>query len=140
MQDAPKYRRATLVIFGMKQYHKDPPPKHLITRTLGILKDVSNVDICLDLPYKPNLDELSKHYSFTPYISNNGVVTDTRYINDTNVPMIEKVIIYNKAYKNSLQETLWRIEAKISIPNFKALALPLHEFKEIINIARVKYD
>lgn len=136
MQDKPKYRKAELVIFGMKQYHKDPPPKELVSKLLSILKDVSNIDICLDLPYKPNLTALNKLFTLKPYITNNGVVTDTSYINDTCIPMIDKVTIYNKAQKNALKGILWRIEAKISIPNVKALALPLHEFKEIV--ARVK--
>ena len=52
--------------------------------------------------------------------------------------MIEKVVIYNKALKNKLNYDLWRIEAKMIIPNIKILALPLYEFKkEIIDIARV---
>ena len=102
MQDPPKYRRAILVIFGMHQYHKDPPPRELVSILLSILKNISNIDICLDLSYKPNLDELGKNFNLTPYITNKGVVTDTRYINDTGIPMIEKIIIYDKAYKNKL--------------------------------------
>ncbi len=140
MQDAPKYRKATLVIFGMKQYHKAPPPRELISKVLGVMKSVSNIDICLDLPYKPNLEALSKHFILTPYITSDGVVTDTSYINDTGILMIDKITIYNKAYKNRLNGILWRLEAKISIPNFKALILPLYEFKQIIDIARVAHD
>ena len=141
MQDAPKYRRATLVIFGMKQYHKEPPPRELISKVLQVMKDVSNIDICLDLPYKPNIEALGRCFKLTEFITKNGVVTETRYINDTGIPMIDKVIIYDKGFKNQLGNVLWRIEAKISIPNIRALALPLHEFKQIINIARrVSYD
>lgn len=136
MQDAPKYRRATLVIFGMKQYHKEAPPRELISKVLSVLKNVSNVDMCLDLPYKPNMETLAKYFTLTPYITKDGVVTDTRYINDTGIPMIDKISIYNKAYKNALKAILWRIEAKISIPNFKVLAMPLHEMKEITDLAR----
>jgi len=136
IQDKPKYRKAELVIFGMKQYHKEPPPRELISKILSILKTVSNIDICLDLPYKPNLEALSKHFTLKPYITKDGVVTDTSYINDTAIPMLEKITIYNKADKNNLKGILWRAEAKISIPNFKALALPLHDFKEIIDMAK----
>lgn len=50
--------------------------------------------------------------------------------------MMEKVIIYNKAFKNGLEGVLWRIEATISIPNIKYLSLPLHEFKEITDLAK----
>jgi len=54
--------------------------------------------------------------------------------------MIEKITIYDKAFKNSLDGVLWRIEAKVIIPNIKILALPLFELTEIINIARVQND
>lgn len=140
MQDAPKYRKATLVIFGMKQYHIESPPRELIFKVLQVMKDVSNVDICLDLPYMPNLEALSKHFILKPFITSKGVITNTRYINDTGIMMLDKIIIYDKAYKNTIQGILWRIEAKISIPNFKALIMPLHEFKEIIDIARTVHD
>jgi len=136
MQDAPKYRRATLVIFGMKQYHKPPPSKELVSKILQIMKDVSSLDVCIDLPYKPNFEALERYYKLTPYRNSNGVMFDTRYINDTSVPMLDKIIFYNKAFKNGLQGTLWRIEATISIANFKALMLPLYEFKEVIDLAK----
>ena len=48
--------------------------------------------------------------------------------------MLDRVCIYNKAKKNDLKCRLYRIEATISIPNIKALALPLHEFKDIIKL------
>jgi len=136
-RDKPKYRKAVLVIFGMKQYHKAPPPKEIITKLLQIMKDVSSIDLCLDLPYKPNFAALSRYFTLTPYIAKNGTITDTRYLNDTGVPMLDKVTIYNKGVKNGLERTLWRIEATISIPNFKALILPLYEFKQITDIARI---
>ena len=135
-KDKPKYRKAVLVIFGMKQYHKPTPSKDLITKLLQVMKDVSSIDVCLDLPYKPNLQALSKLFTLTPYITKNGVITDTKYINDTGTPMLDKIIFYNKAFKNGLQGTLWRIEATISIPNFRALALPLYEFKQITDLTR----
>jgi len=131
--DAPKYRKAVLVIFGIKQYHKDPPPRALISNILQILKDVTSVDICIDLPYKPNFETLKKRFTLTPYY-------DTNYINDTGIPMLDTIVFYNKAFKNDLKRTLWRIEAKISIPNFKALMLPLHEFKQITDLAKVSHD
>ncbi len=136
-RDKPKYRKAVLVIFGMKQYHKNPPPRGLISKVLQIMKDVSSIDVCLDLPYKPNLECLSQHYTLTPYITKDGIVTDTRYINDTGMLMLDTIVFYNKAFKNGLYGTLWRIEATIRIPNFRALMLPLHEFKQIIDIARI---
>ena len=136
LQDAPKYRRAVLVIFGMKQYHKPTPSKDLITKLLQVMKNVSSIDVCLDLPYKPNLQALSKLFTLTPYITKNGVITDTKYINDTGTPMLDKIIFYNKAFKNGLQGTLWRIEATISIHNFRELALPLYQFKQITDLIR----
>ncbi len=135
--DAPKYRKAILVIFGMMQYNKPMPQRELISRLLQIMKDVSSIDICLDIPYKPNLEAIKRHFALTPFITKNGIVTDTNYINDTGTPMLDTIVFYNKAFKNGLQGTLWRIEAKISIANFRALALPLHEFKHITDITRI---
>lgn len=132
----PKYRNATLVIFGMKQYHKEPPKRDLITKLLSILKDVSDVDVCLDLIHRPNLEALKRVFDLKQYITQDGIFTDTHYINRPDIPMIEKITIYNKAVKNKLEGILWRIEAKVIIPNKKILALPLHELKEVVNIAR----
>ena len=131
--DAPKYRKAVLVIFGMKQYHKEPPPRETIVNILQILKDITSVDICIDLPYKPNFEALKKHFTLTPYY-------DTQYINDTGTLTLDTIVFYNKAFKNNLKHTFWRIEAKISIPNFKALMLPLYEFKQITDLAKVTND
>lgn len=50
--------------------------------------------------------------------------------------MIDKITIYNKAFKNKLDGILYRVEATISIPNHNYLALPLHEFKQITDLAK----
>lgn len=122
----PKYRRAIMVIFGMKQYTSSPPSNHTIKSILNTLKDVSELDICFDTPTPPTLDELSKRFNLTHY-------KDSVYINTPNIQMIEKVIIYNKALKNGLDAPLWRIEFKVTIPNVRHIALPLHDMKEIID-------
>lgn len=132
----PKYRHATLVIFGMKQYHKEPPKRDLVTKLLSILKNVSNIDICLDIPHAPNIEALKKYFDLKQYITKDGVFTDTFYINRPDVAMIEKITIYNKGLKNSLEYILWRIEAKVIIHDIKILWLPLYELKQIINIAK----
>jgi len=133
-----RYDRAEIVIFGMSQYHKDAPPRELIKRILSILKSVSNIDVCLDMPFKPNMSKIERLFKVTPYITPDGVVTDTSYINKPEINMLEKIVIYNKQFKNSLGFTVWRVEAKIIIPNIKILALPLYEFKEIIDMMREK--
>ena len=84
-----------MVIFGLKQYHKEPPPRILVQKILNILKDVSNIDVCCDIPYKPNLKELKKNYILDPYITPQGVKTDTEYINNPHIMGIEKVTIYH---------------------------------------------
>ncbi|MCT7543618.1 hypothetical protein [Aliarcobacter cryaerophilus] len=48
-KDKPRYRIATMVIFGMKQYHKEPPPQNIVTKILSILKNVTNIDLCFDM-------------------------------------------------------------------------------------------
>lgn len=132
-----KYRKATMVIFGLMQYHKEPPPRELILKILNVLKDISNIDLCLDFKYKPNLVKLSSIFDLTQYIEpTSKKPTDTYYINKINALMIEKIVIYNKAMKNKLDGVLWRIEALISIPNIKYLALPLYELKQITDLAK----
>jgi hypothetical protein len=111
----------------MSQYHKSPPPRALIDKILHILKDVTEVDICIDNNVIPNYDELQKHYNLTPYF-------DTRYINDTDILMVEKVVIYNKQFKNNLDVLMWRMEATVSIPNLKVLAIPLNDIDDIAKI------
>jgi len=132
MQDKPKYRKAIMVIFGLKQYHTEPPPRTLVNQILSILKDVSNIDLCLDVPYKPNLKKLKNNYILDRYITPSGVKTDTHYINKPHILGIEKVTIYNKGFKNSLNRILWRFEAKMLVHNIKDLFLPLDEFKQLI--------
>lgn len=134
--DKKKYRKAEMVIFGMKQYHEEAPPREIIVEILSILKNVSNIDVCFDMPHKPNYTALSRQFTLTPYRTKDGILTDTRYINTTNIMMLDKVTIYDKAYKNNLPNNLWRIEAKISIPNISVLALPLYEFKNIVDVLR----
>lgn len=135
-RDKPKYRIATMVIFGLKQYHKEPPPKSIVSKIVSILKNITNIDLCLDIKQKPNIELLQEHFELKRYITKDGVFTDTYYINKTNIAMIDKITIYNKAFKNRLDGILYRIEATISIPNYNFLALPLHEFKQITDLAK----
>lgn len=138
-----RYLNAEIVIFAMKQYHKPAPPRNLTEHILNILvfgtsKVDINIDICLDLLHCPNIKALSKYFNLTQYIEpNSKKPTDTYYINQPHISMIEKITIYDKGFKNSLGYSLHRIEAKVIIPNVKILALPLHELKEITDIARL---
>jgi len=134
-RDRPKYRKAILVIFGMYQYNKKPIPKELIIKIINILKNITSIDICIDINKIPNFNELKKYYTLTKY--NKQISSQTHYINDTGVLMIDSIVLYDKALKNNLKGVLWRIEATISIPNIKYLALPLYEFKQIVDIARI---
>lgn len=137
--DKPKYRKAIMVIFGLKQYHKEPPPQHIVSNIVSILKNISNIDLCCDMKQKPNLEALSKTFELKHYFDKKiKTYTDTYYINNPNILMIDKVVIYDKALKNSLDGILWRLEALMQIPNIKELSLPLQEFKEVIDIAKGK--
>ncbi|MDD2267803.1 hypothetical protein [Sulfuricurvum sp.] len=60
VSERPKYRRAIMVIFGMKQYTSSPPSTRTIKSIINILKDVSELDVCFDTPIPPTLDELAK--------------------------------------------------------------------------------
>ena len=133
--DAPKYRRATMVIFGLKQYTSEAPNTHKVKSIINILKDVSNIDLCFDMPTPPNIEALRRSFYVQTCVLKGGIITSTHYINTPRITMIEKITIYDKANKNILSEPLWRIEFKITIPNVRCLAIPLHDIKEIINTA-----
>ncbi|RXI41590.1 hypothetical protein CRU99_09635 [Malaciobacter mytili] len=136
-KDKPRYRLATMVIFGLSQYHKEPPPHQIVSKIISILKNITNIDLCLDMKQKPSLELLENHFNLKRYFDKKiKTLTDTYYINETDISMIEKICIYNKAIKNNLGCILWRIEATILIPNIKYLALPLHEFKLITDLAK----
>ncbi len=135
-KDKPQYRIATMIIFGMKQYHKSPPPYQIVSKILSILKNITNIDLCLDIKQQLKLELLKNHFNLKRFVTKDGVITDTYYINETNISMIDKICIYDKAFKNKLTGILWRIEATMSIPNIKYLALPLYEFKQITDLAK----
>ncbi len=141
-KDKPKYRVAAMVIFGLSQYESDMSkkiniPQQLVTKILSILKNISNIDLCLDIKQQPNIELLKNHFNLKRYFDKTiKAYTDTYYINETGVLMLDKITIYNKAIKNKLEGILWRIEATISIPNIKVLALPLNEFKQITDLAK----
>lgn len=141
------YKIATLVIFGLKQYHKKPPPREIITKVLNVVygkrsKLKQNIDVCIDLATKPNLKELRKVFCLERYYhrtknSKTATPTDTYYINNPNILGIEKITIYDKAFKNGLNFPLWRIEAKILIHNHKDIYLPLDDFLTVVKITKV---
>lgn len=132
------YKFATLVMFGLFQYHKAPPPAEIINSILKTMqssvkrgRSLLNIDICYDIKTIPNIEALKKFY----YLSDYKKKGSTFYINDTNILMLDRICIYNKALKNKLDGILWRIEATISIPNYNYLALPICKFIEIISLA-----
>ena len=136
------YKLATLVLFGLFQPHKAPPPVEIVNSILSIMqssikrgRNLLNLDICYDMKSIPDIAALKQFYYLTDYKKQGS----TFYLNDTNILSMEKVCIYNKSLKNKLDGTLWRIEATISIPNFNCLALPINEFIEIINLANGSY-
>lgn len=139
---AKRYDGATMVIFGMKQYHRSPPPKELIQSIFNMLvygtsKVSVNIDICYDMRIKPNIEALKEFFTLKQYVEPKyKIPTDTHYINYLNIDMLEKLVIYNKQLKNNLNFKVWRLEALITIPNIRNLALPLHDFQDIVRIAK----
>lgn len=133
------YKFATLVAYGLHQHHKAPPPVKIVNSILSIMqtsvkrgRNLLNIDICYDMKYIPNIEALKKLYYLTDYKKQGS----TFYINDTKILSMDRICIYNKALKNKLDGTLWRIEATISIPNYNYLALPINELIEIISLAK----
>lgn len=139
LPDPPNYRKAVMVVFGLKQYHKELQHESIISKILSIMKDISNIDICKDLEYKPNIKNLKKYFKLKQYVEPKiKLPTNTYYINDTKdiTKILKKVVIYDKAQKNNLEGILWRVEANISLSNIKdkesALWLSLNYFKDEI--------
>ena len=133
------YKLSTLVMFGLYQYHKAPPPVEIVNSILSIMqssvkrgRNLLNIDICYDMKSIPDIAALKQFYYLTDYKKQGS----TFYINSTNILSMDRICIYNKALKNKLDGTLWRIEATISIPNYNCLALPINSFIEIINLAK----
>ncbi|MCT7491999.1 hypothetical protein [Aliarcobacter cryaerophilus] len=133
------YKLATLVAFGLFQYHKAPPPVEIINSILSIMqssvkrgRNLLNIDICFDMKSIPDIATLKQFYYLTDYKKQGN----TFYINSTNILSMDRICIYNKALKNKLDGILWRIEATISIPNYNYLSLPINEFIEIIKLAK----
>ena len=136
------YKLSTLVMFGLFQYHKAPPPVEIVNSILSIIqssvkrgRNLLNIDICYDMKSIPDIATLKQFYYLTDYKKQGN----TFYLNDTNILSMEKVCIYNKALKNNLNGILYRIEATISIPNYNCLSLPINEFIDIINLAKGSY-
>lgn len=129
LKDPPKYRKAIMIIFGLSQYKKKIPSKLLVHRILDIMKDVTEIDICLDYDKRPNYNELQKHFKLKRLYGDNTV-----YINEPSILMIKKIIIYNKAFKDKLKNPLWRLEATIEIPNINELAIPMRDIDMISSI------
>jgi hypothetical protein len=133
LQSPPKYDKARLLIYGMKQYNQNLTQKAInreaIIEALEIVgnsainkKGNINVDICYDTEKPPNLKELKKSFILDRYKN-----TSTYYINTPNILGLERVVIYDKQSKNTLESTLYRIEATIRVYNIKALTMPLEE-------------
>lgn len=131
-KDRPKYRLATMVIFGLKQYHKEPPPRDIIISIISILKNITSIDLCYDSAIKPDINKLIQLGGSQCFIDK-STPTSTYYINTPHIPSIERAYIYDKQHKNSLGTPLWRFEAQISIINPKEPYIPLFELLEMID-------
>jgi len=128
LQDPPKYRHARMVIFGLSQYHKALTPNSIVKHVLQVLKAVTNIDVCIDFDRPPQLSNIEQSFIVDHYKS-------STYVNMPLIPMVERIIFYDKALKNNLATPLWRMEATVTIPNWKELAIPLHELREVVMIA-----
>ncbi|EAH8299927.1 hypothetical protein ACLH6Q_000500 [Campylobacter fetus] len=104
--------KATLVIYGLKQYHHCAPNVKLIDSLLDLVNNVSSVDLCFDRQEPFNVAALKSIFTLETYQET------THYINDTGIYSIPHICIYDKALKNGLREPLHRIEAKAIIRNY----------------------
>jgi len=51
-------QKALFEVYGLRQYNKTPPPKELIAELLGVINNVSSLDLCFDKDSPFNLDPL----------------------------------------------------------------------------------
>ena len=128
-------QRALLEIYGLRQYNKTPPPKELIAELLGVVNNISSLDLCFDKDSPFNLEAFKDEVYYH---------SDTAYLNNNEV--LSRVYFYDKAKKNNLNLPIYRAEAVVSINpkskdnplSLKArlnLQLPhaLNEFKSILD-------
>ncbi len=127
-----KRRKAMMVIFGLKQYHKEPPPRDIIISIISILKNITSIDLCYDSAIKPDINKLIQLGGSQCFIDK-STPTSTYYINSPHIPSIERITVYDKQFKNNLIKPLWRFEAQISIINPKEPYIPLFELLEMID-------
>ena len=108
-------QKALFEVYGLRQYNKTPPPKELIVELLGVVNNVSSLDLCFDKDSPFNLDPFCDeviNFENTKYLKNNDVLT--------------RVYFYDKAKKNNLNLPIYRAEAVVSInPKSKDNPLPL---------------
>lgn len=102
-----KYRKAEMVIFGMKQYHKEAPPHHIVEKIVNMLtyktsKNDTNIDVCFDMKVKPNIENLKNHYYVKRYVKpDTRKPTDTYYVNDTGISMLDKIVSITRHLKTA---------------------------------------
>lgn len=111
-------QKALFEVYGLRQYNnKTPPPKELIAELLGVINNVSSLDLCFDKDSPFNLDPFCDEvisFENTKYLKNNDVLT--------------RVYFYDKAKKNNLNLSIYRAEAVVSInPKSKDNPLPLKQ-------------
>lgn len=110
-------QKALFEVYGLRQYNKTPPPKELIAELLGVINNVSSLDLCFDKDSPFNLDPFCDEvisFENTKYLKNNDVLT--------------RVYFYDKAKKNNLNLPIYRAEAVVSInPKSKDNPLPLKQ-------------
>ena len=97
-------QKALFEVYGLRQYNKTPPPKELITELLGVINNVSSLDLCFDKDSPFDLDLFCDEvisFENTKYLKNNDVLA--------------RVYFYDKAKKNNLNLPIYRAEAVVSI-------------------------
>ena len=110
-------QKALFEVYGLRQYNKTPPPKELIAELLGVINNVSSLDLCFDKDSPFNLEAFKDEVYYH---------SDTAYLNNNEV--LSRVYFYDKAKKNNLNLPIYRAEAVVSInPKSKDNPLPLKQ-------------
>ncbi|OCR90561.1 hypothetical protein CFT12S02225_05865 [Campylobacter fetus subsp. testudinum] len=120
--------KATLIIYGLKQYHHEAPSKRLINDLMRVINNISSLDLCFDRDKPYNIEAIKENYTIYEPIKYHG---NTIYINTLNLANILKICLYNKTIKNNLDFECYRAEATIDVPNLNAKNQSLNRYERL---------
>lgn len=126
--NADDYKKARFIAYGLASYKREltNEAKSLLN-AIFTLCPITSMDLCFDTPIKPNIDAYKLIGNYYRKELN------THYINAPTFYGIDKIKLYDKALKDSLNAPLWRLE--FTLPVNVALRYyepPIEDMEKII--------